>query len=794
MTRRAFAFAVSGLLVIPLLLLSAACAFIERSPPPNIPATVAAEASTVAAEAREAVSTITALVTPEAQRTARATPAGAVATPDPSPIPPPSPTPLPPTATPQPVTPTTEPTLPSPHPEERSGTITSSLGSQIGVKVNGFRDNSLRFDQLVQAINEEEILLGVPFPSPNVTMRRVDQGLGGFCGEYEPEYASRSFGDPYVITGSEIRIRLDEECDEAFASIAHEVAHAWFHGSEPADWIDEGLANIMELQVAAPDGEDGPAYPPITFCDSYRNIAELERGAPGRIGGDQPVGFRCNYLLGNGIFGALMEHHGDSEFNIRLVQLARRKESPTYTPHTIADIRRALGSDPTTLEIINTWYSGNPLMRKYLHLDTVDWTFPPTIDGNYLHFSGKTQTPGVVHDFALEDDGHCSQFVLYEGILGDMWVDSVASPLPAGWSHPEDAKVVAINHQVSPQTGEFSVTARIDGSHLAFIRDLTLLVRSRVVAGSEGFCRDSVSYSQIPVVVGAIPVELKKARFYHLDAVEWTFPPTIDGQYLHFAGRTSEPGMVQDFLPGNDIYCSQFVFYRNPLDQELEANLRDPLPSRYSYEEIPRVVVVNHLIDPVTGTFRVTARINDTSLPFVPDLSLLVRSRVTVGPDGFCIESDSYSQVSIRLGAIPEDRKAERHYHQDAIEWIDPPTVSGNTLRFSGRAAPGSVRLTWQANSCGQFHFYYRNESGYHYIGPLNPILPESREWSDPRPGEVTAQRVMPDGTFDAVVRLAPNALQGYPNPLLLVTTAAVANKAINQCGESQVLSAININ
>ena len=61
---------------VVLLLLSAACGFLEQNPPPNIPATIVAEGATVvaegatvaaeaAAEARVAVATVVALVTPE---------------------------------------------------------------------------------------------------------------------------------------------------------------------------------------------------------------------------------------------------------------------------------------------------------------------------------------------------------------------------------------------------------------------------------------------------------------------------------------------------------------------------------------------------------------------------------------------------------------------------------------------------------------------------------------------------------------------------------------------------------
>lgn len=359
------------------------------------------------------------------------TPVAPVATP----IPTPGAT-LAPTATPAPAsTPTATTTpistvTPSPTPRPKLATVSTSgrhvetiitsLGQQVDVTVVYFDDSPGRFNDLGLAINEGERLIGLPFPSPEVIMRRVGQVEGGFCGNYGPSYAPRYPGDPYVIRirSSEINIRVDEDCNETFASIAHEVAHAWFHGNDPADWIDEGLANAIEQQVVANHPQGGTIYPPITYCESYRNIRELERGNPSRTYDEaEPYsGFGCNYTLGDGIFGALREHHGEDAFNELIARFARMEENEAYREHTISDVRRVLGGDSAALGIINLWYDGEPQMRKYRHLDSVEWTFPPTVDGDYLRFAGTINDTGTVHGFALGDDPYCSQFVLYEGI------------------------------------------------------------------------------------------------------------------------------------------------------------------------------------------------------------------------------------------------------------------------------------------------------------------------------------------------------------------------------------------
>ena len=489
-------------------------------------------------------------------------------------------------------------------------------------------------------------MLGVPYPAPSVAMRRVDAVEGGFCGQLRPKYAPRYISDPYTITAATIEVRVDEDCDQTFVTIAHEVAHTWFHGSSKnANWIDEGLANAVELQVVAANRPGEVSYPPVTYCRDYRNIGELERGNPPRVSDDPYTGFGCNYSLGDGIFGALLEHHGGAGFNERIARLARRAVNESHGEQAIGDIRRILGDDPMALQIIDRWYEGQPEMRKYKHLDAVEWTFSPTIDGEYLHFAGRTREPGLVHNFVLGDDPYCSRFTLYRNVINQEWVGSVSDPLLVGWS----------------------------------------------------------------------------------------------------------------------------------------------------YGEVPDLVVVNDSIDPTTGKFSVTARINAPGLSEIPELSLLVEGRVKVGDDGLCAQGDSYSQVPVLTGEISNELKMVKHYHPDAIQWTDPPSIIGTSLTFAGIAEPGIISLEWQDGFCGQFSLNEHDERGYHYIDSLAPLLPDDREWTSPQPAEFIRGWTYTDGKFNATARLSPDLLSRYSNVILVVRTAAVVDSATRKCGESEVLSAIDI-
>ncbi len=595
------------------------------------------------------------------------------------------------------------------------------------------------------------------------------------------------------MESSLIEIRVDNVCDDTFATIAHEAAHTWFHGNDPADWIDEGLANAMEAQVVSANQSDEIAYPPVTYCRNYVNINELELDNPFRESNDPYTDFRCNYSLGDGIFGALREYYGDSEFNQRIAQLARRSTNTTKQEHTIADIRKTLGDDGPAIEIVNLWYEGQPEMRKYRHQDAVAWTLPPTIDGEYLHFHGVTDIPELVHDFGIGEDPYCSQFVLREGIGKEEWVNNVSRPLPAGRTHHEGSRVITINHEIDPDTGSFQVTAKILGNALSGIRDLSLSVNERVIVGADRVCDESINYSQVPVVTGKIPTELKVAQYFHLDAVEWTFLPTIDGDYLHFAGKTREPGLVHNFVLGNDSYCSQFSLYRNVINQDLVATIRDPLLVGWSSNDVPEVIVVNDNINPATGEFSVTALINDHRVLEIPELSLLVESRIEVGDDELCAQGDTYSQVRVSVGEIPSELKIAKHYHQDAIEWIGTPTIKGDLLTLQGMVEVGVINLQWRNEYCGQMSLFERDERGYHRIASIASLLPDNRKWSNPQAAELVEGWTYTDGKFKATARLSSDLLLRHGALILVVRTATTVDKTTQLCGDSEVLSAVDI-
>ncbi len=551
------------------------------------------------------------------------------------------------------VTPTLAPLTPTPRPTlspvqtafKVARTVKTSLGTRVDITVEGFDNNQIRFGQLVKAINEEEQLLGVPYPAPIVTMRKVPTIFGGFCGYNQMSYESRYSSDPHTVESTVIRIREDTDCTDTFGSIVHEVAHTWFHGNDPQDWIDEGLANQVELQVKANTPDEAEPYPPLTYCASYGNIQELEGATPVRETKDGAKGFKCNYRLGDGIFGALRSHHGTEAFNLRIAGLARQAVSNTYLPQSIDDVRTALGSDSVALAIIDRWYSGTPDMRIFRHLDQVTYTQPPILDGEYLHFSGRTEEPGMVLDFILGKDPYCSQFYLYAGLADPKLLTSLADPLLVGWHH----------------------------------------------------------------------------------------------------------------------------------------------------NEIPKIAVIQHEITPATGDFSVTARVNDLALLKDKDLSLRVQSRVETGDDGLCKESVHFSQVKVEQGNIPDGMKEVQHNHDDLIQWSQTPKVRNYQIKLEGKAPPNSLSFESQEGYCVQFYLYGHSSKGYRLLEIVYPTLSAGYSWNETPEAEMTEARTWSDGRFEAVIEIWDKSLLSH-NLVLVVRSTAKRNPGTNQCEDRGTLSAVTVN
>ena len=146
-------------------------------------------------------------------------------------------------------------------------------------------------------------------------------------------------------------IRPEYDVDGVSASprlIAHEVAHYYWRGN--ADWIDEGMAELMELAVE--NRRVGTPINPIDVtdvrCEFIRNIKELEEVAPEQ-GEDA---FRCNYAFGRGLFVHLLRALGEDAF----WEGARNLYAASLDKYAgIEEVRQAF---PEAGILIKRWYEG----------------------------------------------------------------------------------------------------------------------------------------------------------------------------------------------------------------------------------------------------------------------------------------------------------------------------------------------------------------------------------------------------------------------------------------------------
>ena len=528
--------------------------------------------------------------------------------------------------------------------EKRTGTITTSLGRQVDVTVSGFDDSPMRFDQLVEVINEIEEIIGTPYPDPAVTMTLGGVVPGGFCGHNDSKYAQEHPGHYHIIERAHIAVEIDSECTDTLATIAHETAHTWFHGNGTTNWIEEGLANAIERQIIAK--REGFRYLPVTYCESHRNIRELEQSDPTPVFHKKHEGFGCNYSLGDGIFGALMEHYGAEEFNERIRSLARKHGNVSPRELTIDDVRRALGDEGKASEIIETWYSGQPETRKWRHLGIVEWTHIPTTDGEWLHFAGEVSGEEGVHDFIRGKDLSHLQFLLHSGTGGTEQVDSIEDSLPVRWKRHGDTKAFIANYRMDQDTGKFQATAKILDDRLTDGNDLSLIVRNRMGAGPDGSRRESVSYSQESVRRGEIPDEFKNVEHPHADAIRWTKTPTLIGSRLTFAGEAAPGAVSLEHIKGE---CSQIRIYSydDGTGWEWITSVSPYLTNGGKWKAAKSEITDYRT--PENGTFEATAKVKGGSLPEGTSIFLVVTEENVIDRTTWlCSTPDVLSVAEIR--------------------------------------------------------------------------------------------------------------------------------------------------
>ena len=225
-------------------------------------------------------------------------------------------------------------------------------------------------DRLEFSVRSAEELMGQPFPTRFVGLLYEKAVKGG--------YAGTNFGTHIAILP---KYDIDDgsgRSETAFGNIAHEVAHYYWSGN--ADWIDEGLAELMTSAM-----ESARTRKPIRVlsgpCPYVRSIAELE--ALAADADEDPDEFGCNYSLGQRLFTDLYLTLGSDATWQRLRELyvaSQVSDDTSEAAATGADIglvRQVFEPVPGASMPIARWYDGSvgyDLSR--LDLGPVDSSLP----------------------------------------------------------------------------------------------------------------------------------------------------------------------------------------------------------------------------------------------------------------------------------------------------------------------------------------------------------------------------------------------------------------------------------
>ena len=167
--------------------------------------------------------------------------------------------------------------------------------------------------------------------------------------------------------------------------LVHEVAHYYWGGNK--DWIDEGMADIIEYQYGAQNGlSRGQLKNRRGDCEAH-DLAMLSEWNPPKS--DQQ--FRCNYFLGWMLFQAMLESMGTGAFSTKMGELYQLSLVSTIG----VDAVRLVFSHQ--LDIIALHWSGgmnapenrpfNEGKERPTH-DLIQWDQYPTYDGRSVSFQG----------------------------------------------------------------------------------------------------------------------------------------------------------------------------------------------------------------------------------------------------------------------------------------------------------------------------------------------------------------------------------------------------------------------
>ena len=216
------------------------------------------------------------------------------------------------------------------------------------------------------------------------------------------------------------------------AGFVHEVAHYYWAGNE--DWVDEGVADIIEYQYGIESGlSRGQLKNRRNACDAH-DLAMLSEWDPSRSSAQ----FRCNYYLGQMLFQALLESMGAEEFRSKLRELHRLSLAEQEADRVPGiDVVRQVFSRQS--DIIDLYWSGGVNSPENRPFDEgrertshrlIQWDQYPTYDGRSVSFRGTLLDGAILSKATIHQarDGGYQNFVIGQADSNE-YVGTILPPL-----------------------------------------------------------------------------------------------------------------------------------------------------------------------------------------------------------------------------------------------------------------------------------------------------------------------------------------------------------------------------
>ena len=254
------------------------------------------------------------------------------------------------------------------HVSVESRTIGLPLSGTVKLDIVRTEPGSKRsMDLLEHAVTQAERNMSLALPTQHVALLFADATSPGKAGtNYESHIVIEQKYD--VDDGS-------HEANHTPAGIAHEVAHYYWSGN--ADWVDEGMADLMEAKAEyARTGKQIAATKQP--CSAFDNIAQLDSAELSKGSPD----FICNYALGERIFIDLHDALGSAAFskaakNLYLESTVEDGAPTVGTEVGVDEIRRLFGNKADGATVIRRWYDGTePYDTSRIDRSAPTWKLP----------------------------------------------------------------------------------------------------------------------------------------------------------------------------------------------------------------------------------------------------------------------------------------------------------------------------------------------------------------------------------------------------------------------------------